>query len=191
MNNDLAQFSVERLEEIIECSELNDNSEIAALARIALAAKQAKPVAFTGSGSLSAIKVGHEGYIWGASAEAHPIELYTTPQPAHTEQDGWTSSDAANAALVMLDRIDTTDPVDDDRIEGIQRIILQLVNSPIIPDGWKLVPIDPTPAMCEAGYTARDKWNSMQCDNQKELHFSFSQPRYKAMLAAAPKPESE
>lgn len=64
-------------------------------------------------------------------------------------------------------------------------------NSSAIPDGWKLVPIDPTPAMCEAAYTARDKWSSMQCDNQKELHFSFAQPRYKAMLVAAPKPEGE
>ncbi|MCL9644984.1 DUF551 domain-containing protein [Rahnella victoriana] len=47
------------------------------------------PVAYTGSGSLAAIKGGREGYIWGEPGEAHPIELYTTPQPAHTEQNGW------------------------------------------------------------------------------------------------------
>lgn len=38
------------------------------------------PVAFTGSGSLAAIKGGHEGHIWGASAEAHPVPLYDHPQ---------------------------------------------------------------------------------------------------------------
>ena len=43
---------------------------------IAIREAQAVPVAFTGSGSLSAIKVGHEGYIWGESSEAHPIKLY-------------------------------------------------------------------------------------------------------------------
>ncbi|EMQ4303653.1 hypothetical protein WG886_004359 [Yersinia enterocolitica] len=35
------------------------------------------PVAFTGSGSLAAIKGGHDGYIWGESSDAHPIKLYT------------------------------------------------------------------------------------------------------------------
>ncbi|MCH0622153.1 hypothetical protein KW894_27975, partial [Klebsiella pneumoniae] len=30
--------------------------------------------------------------------------------------DGWTGSDEANAALIMLDRIETVDSVDDDRI---------------------------------------------------------------------------
>jgi len=44
--------------------------------------------------------------------------------------DGWTGSDKVNAALVMLDRIDTVDPVDDDRIEGIKRIIRELAAAP-------------------------------------------------------------
>ncbi|MDW4578469.1 hypothetical protein [Atlantibacter hermannii] len=44
--------------------------------------------------------------------------------------DGWTGSDKANAALVMLDRIDTLDPVDDDRIEGIKRIIREMAAAP-------------------------------------------------------------
>ncbi|WPA29488.1 hypothetical protein R1Q26_07235 [Klebsiella quasipneumoniae] len=40
--------------------------------------------------------------------------------------DGWTGNDKANAALVMLDRIETVDPVDDDRIDGIKRIVREL-----------------------------------------------------------------
>jgi|GEM_PF-5990422 len=65
-------------------------------------------------------------------------------------------------------------------------------SSPVVPDGWKLVPVEPTAEMCKAGYEAQDKWPSEQCDNFKERHYSFSQPRYKAMLAAAPAaPEQE
>lgn len=41
--------------------------------------------------------------------------------------DGWTCNDKANAALMMLDRIETADPVDDDRIDGIKRIVSELV----------------------------------------------------------------
>jgi hypothetical protein len=40
--------------------------------------------------------------------------------------DGWTGSDKANAALMMLDRIETADPIDDDRIDGIKRIVREL-----------------------------------------------------------------
>lgn len=59
-------------------------------------------------------------------------------------------------------------------------------NPVVVPEGWKLVPIKPTDEMCKAAYEARDKWSSMQCDNQREMHYSFAEPRYKAMLKAAP-----
>lgn len=44
--------------------------------------------------------------------------------------DGWTCNDKANAALMMLDRIETVDPVDDDRIDGIKRIVRELAAVP-------------------------------------------------------------
>ncbi|WP_410173749.1 hypothetical protein [Klebsiella quasipneumoniae] len=44
--------------------------------------------------------------------------------------DGWTCNDKANAALMMLDRIETVDPVDDDRIDGIKRIVRELAATP-------------------------------------------------------------
>lgn len=60
--------------------------------------------------------------------------------------DGWACNDKANAALMMLDRIETADPVDDDRIDGIKRIVRELVaakqpqnapqNIPEIIPGW-------------------------------------------------------
>jgi hypothetical protein len=40
-----------------------------------------KPVAYTGSGSMMALKDGREGFIWPTSADAHPIPLYAAPQP--------------------------------------------------------------------------------------------------------------
>ncbi|MDR7686058.1 DUF551 domain-containing protein [Klebsiella pneumoniae] len=44
--------------------------------------------------------------------------------------DSWTCNDKANAALMMLDRIETVDPVDDDRIDGIKRIVRELAAAP-------------------------------------------------------------
>ncbi|MEX7423433.1 DUF551 domain-containing protein, partial [Klebsiella pneumoniae] len=41
-----------------------------------------------------------------------------------------TCNDKANAALMMLDRIETVDPVDDDRIDGIKRIVRELAAAP-------------------------------------------------------------
>lgn len=45
------------------------------------------------------------------------------------EINGWTENHKANAALIMLDRIDTADPADDDRIEDIKRIVRELANN--------------------------------------------------------------
>lgn len=123
MNNDLAQFTEERLNNIIE---LADNPTMAALARIALAAKQAKPVGFVG--------------------KSYAMTYFMPPQDSGVEID---------------DLIYTTPPA----------------NSPAIPDGWKLVPEEATLAMLTLlGMTGS---------------FEFMQQKYKNMLAAAPKPESE
>lgn len=50
----------------------------------------------------------------------------------------------------------------------------------------RIVPIEPTVEMNKAGYAAKDLWDRSQCDNQRELEYSFSMPRWKAMIAAAP-----
>lgn len=51
--------------------------------------------------------------------------------------------------------------------------MLQAGNSPVIPDGWKLVPIDPTKDMLRAGQSVVGFWlNTVHC--------------YSKMLAAAP-----
>jgi len=145
MNNDLEQFSEERLEEIIECSELNDNSEIAALARIALSTKQANPVCYADQSDIDRIKSGSTTRIGSYQTNVMSIALYTTPQPAHTEQ--------------------------------------------AIPDGWKLVPIQPTEEMINAwDEDMGQSYARVHAEQIGEDEVVFA---YQAMLAAAPKPESE
>ncbi|EPU0352482.1 hypothetical protein ACVT81_004372 [Yersinia enterocolitica] len=68
---------------------------------------------------------------------AYRAMIAAAPEPQTQQQNipeiipqGWTSSDPANAALVMLDRIDTIDSADDDRIEDIKLIIRQLAAAP-------------------------------------------------------------
>ncbi|MBU9829858.1 hypothetical protein J1779_07925 [Rahnella sp. FC061912-K] len=92
MNNDLEQFSEERLKYLSTTSSIKNGAtaqESAALARIALAAKQAKPVAQVyqpaNIGICAALGPAIRMINVGLPAGAL---LYTTPQPAHTEQDG-------------------------------------------------------------------------------------------------------
>lgn len=82
MNNDLEQFSEDFLNEMIVggLSAEPSNREVSALARIALAAKQAKPVAWEVKGILCHTKEEANIFI------GEPEPLYDTPQPAHTEQ---------------------------------------------------------------------------------------------------------
>lgn len=141
MNNDLEQFSEEYLKELINSPA--DELTIA-LARIALAAKQAKPIGIynqqlfnlQGSAVVLNIDKSVEAGFVSDDGELSSTRgyLYTTPQPAHTEQDG-----------------------------------------------WKVVPIELTPEM-------RDAWDSAPNSEDDDVNMSNA---YRAMLAAAPKPESE
>jgi predicted peroxiredoxin len=77
------------------------------------------------------------------------------------------------------------DAVEDIRNSGVEidadkiKAERDAINSPVIPDGWKLVPIEPTAEMAQA---ARD------ChEGESFLPYSI----YRAMLAAAPAQESE
>ncbi|PLC60088.1 hypothetical protein B9P82_26985 [Citrobacter sp. L55] len=54
--------------------------------------------------------------------------------------------------------------------------MLQAGNSPVIPDGWQLVPKEPTEAMNKAGWAAMNEHDAIN-------------PTYRAMLAAAPQQE--
>ena len=94
MSNDLEQFSEERLiqmERALSIGSLDDRptmDEMLKITRIALAAKQAKPIGYF----VHTLEDGVRGMT--SIPDDSPLvkvatPLYTTPQPAHTEQDGW------------------------------------------------------------------------------------------------------
>lgn len=152
MNNDLEQFSEERLMQI---TQQPDSStifmyEVRRLARIALSVKQAKPVA------LVVIDKHTDEVMLDISDEGRDLQagdaLYTTPQPAHREQNG-----------------------------------------------WKLVPIEPTEEMVINGFESEpdetfspdEEWESYDAMSGCEQAAHRAKLCWQAMLAAAPKPESD
>ncbi|EAA3338340.1 DUF551 domain-containing protein [Salmonella enterica subsp. enterica serovar Typhimurium] len=49
----------------------------------------------------------------------------------------WTGNPDIDNAIIMLDRIDTAESYDDDRIEAVKAVLRRLAgNSPVTPDGW-------------------------------------------------------
>lgn len=53
----------------------------------------------------------------------------------------WTGNPDIDNAIIMLDRIDTLENCDDDRIEAVKAVLRRLAgNSPVTPDGWVIVP---------------------------------------------------
>lgn len=102
MNNDLEQFSEERLKELVStpdkydhrytCNMLNGD-ESRALARIALSVRQAKPFRYMaewssqyGGMECDYSEVRSEMEDVAAEHDGSVIDLFTTPQPAHIEQ---------------------------------------------------------------------------------------------------------
>ncbi|MDF8859903.1 DUF551 domain-containing protein [Escherichia coli] len=49
----------------------------------------------------------------------------------------WTGNPDIDNAIIMLDRIDTAESCDDERIEAVKAVLRRLAgNYPVIPDGW-------------------------------------------------------
>lgn len=126
----------------------NINDEIREIARIALAAMDAKPVAWTDEQELRDVERGGCGYLFTCNPvtphadERRIIKLYTAPPAQQTEK----CQQSAKG------------------------------NSPVILDGWQLVPTELTCAMDDAAWNAYHETHSMS-------------DIYKALLKAAPKPE--
>ncbi|HIB1507783.1 TPA: hypothetical protein ACWV5T_002402 [Salmonella enterica subsp. enterica serovar Muenchen] len=77
---------------------------------------------------------------------------------------------------------DLSQPVDP-QVAEYEKIMLQAGNSPVIPDGYVLVPVEPTPEMREAFHVA-----NKECESG---HYGIYSPdhQWQAMLVAAPEPE--
>lgn len=79
-----------------------------------------------------------------------------------------------------------------DWVVDMARVALSALTQPASPglkwpDGWRLVPDEPTEEMMRAMYLAQDMCPSAHCDNMRETQMSFARPRYIAALATAPK----
>lgn len=128
---ELDSFTVEQLNDFIK-SDHAQCGDVAALARIALAAKGAEPVGYLEQNHLDYLRSGSDADIWPEGG-AGDIPVYLAPQ----------------------------------------------LNSPEIPEGWKLVPIEPTRQMMSQGHFAMGG-----TDRGKFMRI------YQAMLAAAPEKEN-
>ncbi|GKP91729.1 DUF551 domain-containing protein [Klebsiella quasipneumoniae] len=90
-------------------------------------------------------------------------------------KQAWTGIPDIDNAINMLDRIDTLDSCDDDRIEAVKTVLRRLAgNSPVIPDGYVMVPKEMTDEIGEA--------IAMQANCCGGIALDI----YDAMIAAAP-----
>ncbi|EAO8774006.1 DUF550 domain-containing protein [Salmonella enterica] len=108
-------------------------------------------------------------------------------QPSSNDVIGWVRSDYnsddkrdPNAPLFMLGSNDPSEAW------GVKYIPLS-GNSPVIPDGYALVPVEPTDEMIVAAMDSDDVTYNESDDTVFYVHH---REIYKAMLAAAPKPET-
>ncbi|ELY2630684.1 hypothetical protein SMC50_003158 [Cronobacter sakazakii] len=74
-------------------------------------------------------------------------------------------------------------------IEEWNRRSTALAGKAVVPEGWKLVPVEPTDAMCDIGHIGVDVLTGVTDDNE---YYSIDGPYaakvYRAMIAAAPEP---
>lgn len=163
----MTKFTKEQLQEIIETDHVQCG-EASELARVALASLEAEAVGYMNRFTGRVFTLEEQP---GADTDAQVyVPVYAAPPapvsvPAAMEMDddfdsafehgkavGWNAYRAA-----MLQSFGNSEQL----------------NSPVIPDGWKLVPIDPTKDMLRAGQSVVGFWlNTVHC--------------YSKMLAAAP-----
>ncbi|EOP1592426.1 DUF551 domain-containing protein [Escherichia coli] len=103
----------------------------------------------------------------------------------------WTGNPDIDNAIIMLDRIDTLENCDDDRIEAVKAVLRRLDgNSPVIPDGWiscsermpdKLIPVM---VMYEDGEMWSAMWNGNRWDDGTEYPDPHSVTHWREMPAA-------
>ncbi len=107
----------------------------------------------------------------------------------------WTGNPDIDNAIIMLDRIDTLESCDDDRIEAVKTVLRRLAgNYPVTPDSWiscsermpdKLIPVM---VMYEDGEMWSAMWNGNRWDDGSEYPDPHSVTHWREM-PAAPKQE--
>ncbi|HCM1844643.1 TPA: DUF550 domain-containing protein [Salmonella enterica subsp. diarizonae serovar 16:z10:e,n,x,z15] len=94
--------------------------------------------------------------------------------------------EACRAAMLQSKYRDLSQPADP-QISEYEKIMLRAGNSPVIPDGYALVPVEPTDEMIVAAMDSDDVTYNESDDTVFYVHHCEI---YKAMLTAAPQPET-
>ncbi|EPL3985463.1 hypothetical protein M5Q85_001607 [Citrobacter freundii] len=166
----MSTITKERIANLIEfnsegsdCQANAEQWEVHELARIALTSLEAEPVA-----DVVAWSSQNEERTCDVRLRRHDIKpgiLYTAP-PAPVVPDEMYWQDAPVEGSTRAAAYATG-------WNACRAAMLQAGNSPVTPDGWQLVPKEPTEAMNKAGWAAMNEHDAIN-------------PTYRAMLAAAP-----
>lgn len=114
-------------------------------------------------------------------------------------KQAWTGIPDIDNAINMLDRIDTLESCDDDRIEAVKTVLRRLAgSSPVIPDGYVMVPKEPTERMVIDGFESEpdETFSEPEVWEAYEAMSGCGQAHYRArlcwaaMISAAPKQEN-
>lgn len=65
------------------------------------------------------------------------------------------------------------------------QVMAELYTGVVVPPGYALVPVEPTPKMLEASFKASDAWQMSETKEELDVWI------YRAMLAAAPQPKDK
>lgn len=112
------------------------------------------------------------------SACKHPFA-----QDDELKDVSWVIWNACRDAMLQSKYRDLSQPVDP-QISEYEKIMLQSGNSPVIPDGYALVPVEPTDEMIAAAMNCED----VLFNSDESFCVQFGNI-YEAMLAAAPQQE--
>ncbi|HFG9873629.1 TPA: hypothetical protein ACGHFT_001175 [Salmonella enterica subsp. enterica serovar Onderstepoort] len=118
----------------------------------------------------------------------------TGRQDAGSAMEAW---NACRSAMLQANQRDLSQPVDP-QVADYEKTMLQAGNSPVIPDGWALVPIVPTEDMVINGFESEPDphfsdekvWAEYEALSGCRRAARRAELCWAAMIKAAPKPEA-
>lgn len=174
------------------------------LAKRVLASLDLEPVAWTDTDELRDVKNGGNGYLFAIGGEANKfadprrqVMLYTTP-PAPTVPNEC----PAEICELMASYSDALFDDEDAQViwNACRAALLKGTygNSPAVPDGWVMVPVEPTEDMIVNGFESEPnesfsdekEWEAYEAMSGCQQAAHRAKLCWSAMLTAAPKPEA-
>ena len=174
------------------------------LAKRVLASLDLEPVAWTDTDELRDVKNGGNGYLFAIGGEANKfadprrqVMLYTTP-PAPTVPNEC----PAEIRELMASYSDALFDDEDAQViwNACRAALLKGTygNSPAVPDGWVMVPVEPTEDMIVNGFESEPnesfsdekEWEAYEAMSGCQQAAHRAKLCWSAMLTVAPKPEA-